>query len=104
MPLTGKPPKPRISGIAASCSSGSAPPPAPTNRKRVRTVRSSPLTVSRTVRPAAVVPPLDVGDPLVDVHVHAAVLGGVEQQPGQRPEVDVGACGRAGGGDPPGRR
>jgi hypothetical protein len=48
LPLTGKPPKPRISGMPLPCSSGRAPPPAPTKTKRARTVCRAPVRTSRT--------------------------------------------------------
>src|SRR3546814_2493772 len=42
-PLTGKPPKPLASLMPDFCSRCRAPPPAPTNTKRERTVRFSPV-------------------------------------------------------------
>ena len=99
LPLTGNPPKPLISGMPARWSSGRAPPPAPTNTKRVRTVRRSPVTVSLTVtiqRPS--VSRCRSATRWLQCTATPRVPGVVEHHPGEGAEVDVGAGDRPRGG------
>ena len=94
-PPTGNPPNPLTSGMPDFCSSGSAPPPAPTNTNLAFSLRFSPgAAVDDVRRPAAVGLLAEIAHLVTEQGGHAASRRVADELSGQRPEVDVGAVRR----------